>query len=125
MDYDRINRNIKFRIDRKKYFRNYMEIRKACMLSGFAPPQYLDILNLEIPDEHYNVEDERELEFLLTDDFREKLMETYENRRREDVRIMHMPSEFERENMLTEIYNKELEDFFDRFPQFKIILEEE
>ena len=49
MNYDRIIENIKFRIDDEKYFENYMEIRKTCLLSGFAPPQYLDILNLEIP----------------------------------------------------------------------------
>ena len=89
MDYDRIIENIKFRIDDEKYFENYMEIRKTCLLSGFATPQYLDILNLEIPVEHYNGADEKGLEYLLTDDIRERLSETYENRRKDDVRIMH------------------------------------
>lgn len=125
MDYDRIIENIKFRIDDEKYFENYMEIRKTCLLSGFAPPQYLDILNLEIPVEHYNDADEKGLEYLLTDDIREQLRETYEKRRREDVRIMRMSSELEQENRLIEIYNKELSEFFERFPNFKIILGED
>ena len=125
MDYDRIIENIKFRIDDEKYFENYMEIRKTCLLSGFAPPQYLDILNLEIPVEHYNDADEKGLEYLLTDDIRERLSETYESRRKDDVRIMHMASEYEQENRLIEIYNRELAEFFERFPQFRIILEED
>ena len=124
MDYDRIIENIKFRIDDEKYFENYMEIRKTCLLSGFAP-QYLDILNLEIPVEHYNGADEKGLEYLLTDDIRERLSETYENRRKDDVRIMHMASEYEQENRLIEIYNRELAEFFERFPNFKIILGED
>ena len=110
MDYDRIIENIKFRIDDEKYFET---------------PQYLDILNLEIPVEHYNGADEKGLEYLLTDDIRERLSETYENRRKDDVRIMHMSSELEQENRLIEIYNRELSEFFERFPQFRIILEED
>ena len=125
MDHARIAENITFDIDKDKYFENYMEIRKACMLSGFAPPQYLDILNLEIPVEHYNDADEKGLEYLLTDDIRERLSETYENRRKDDVRIMHMASEYEQENRLIEIYNRELAEFFERFPNFKIILGED
>ena len=125
MNYDRIIENIKFRIDDEKYFENYMEIRKTCLLSGFATPQYLDILNLEIPVEHYNGADEKGLEYLLTDDIRERLSETYENRRKDDVRIMHLSSELEQENRLIEIYNRELSEFFERFPQFRIILEED
>lgn len=125
MDHARIAENITFDIDKDKYFENYMEIMKACMLSGFAPPQYLDILNLEIPVEHYNDADEKGLEYLLTDDIRERLSETYENRRKDDVRIMHMASEYEQENRLIEIYNRELAEFFERFPNFKIILGED
>ena len=53
------------------------------------------------------------------------MSETYENRRKDDVRIMHMASEYEQENRLIEIYNKELYEFFERFPQFKIILGED
>ena len=124
MDHDRINGNIMLRIDEDKYFKIRKEIRRACMLSGFAPPQYLDILDLEIPAGHSN-EDENGLEYLLSDDAREKLEEIYKSRRREDVRIMRMTSESEREKRLTEIYNRELAEFFERFPQFRIILEEE
>lgn len=126
MDYDRIMENITFDIDRDKYFENYIEIRRTCMLSGYAVPQYLDMLNLEIPVEHYNGnEEENGFEYLLTDDIREQLMETYEKRRREDVMIMRMSSEPERENHMIEICNRELDDFFKRFPQFKIILGED
>ena len=126
MDHARIAENITFDIDKDKYFENYMVIRKACMLSGFAPPQYLDILNLEIPVEHFNGNDEDNgFEYLLKDDIREQLIETYEKRRREDVRIMRMSSELEQENRLIEIYNKELAEFFERFPNFKIILGED
>ena len=126
MDYDRINENIKYNIDREKYFENYMEIRKTCLLRGFAPPQYLDILNLEIPVEYYNENDEEnDFEYLLSDDAREKLEEIYKSRRKEDVRIMRMPSDFERESRLIEIYNRELTEFFERFPQFRIILAED
>ena len=80
---------------------------------------------MEIPVEHYNGADEKGLEYLLTDDIRERLSETYENRRKDDVRIMHMASEYEQENRLIEIYNRELAEFFERFPQFRIILEED
>ena len=124
MNYERIYGNIGFNIDRERYFENYMEIRRACMMEGYAPPQYLDELLLEIPDVYY-VEGEDDFEYLLTDEARERLEETLMSRRREDVKLIHMKSEVERENRLIDLYNRELEDFFEKFPQFKIILREE
>lgn len=124
MNFDRINENIMFRIDSEKYFKIHKEIRRTCMLSGFAPPQYLDNMELEIPIEHFNDDVDDGFEYPLSDDAREKLDEIYKSRRREDVKIMRMASESEQENRLIEIYNRELAEFFERFPQFKIILEE-
>ena len=124
MNYERIYDNIRFSIDREKYFENYMEIRRTCIMEGYAPPQYLDELLLEIPDVYY-VEGDDGFEYLLTDEARERLEETLMSRRMEDVKLIHMKSEVERENRLIDIYNRELEEFFDKFPQFKIILREE
>ena len=93
-------------------------------MEGYAPPQYLDELLLEIPDTYY-VEGDDGFEYLLTDEARERLEETLMSRRREDVKLIHMKSETERENRLIDIYNRELEEFFRNFPQFKIILREE
>ena len=124
MNYERIYDNIRFRIDKERYFENYMEIRRTCIMEGYAPPQYLDELLLEIPDVYY-VEGDDDFEYLLTDEARERLEETLISRRKEDVKLIHMKSETERENRLIDIYNKELEDFFEKFPQFKIILREE
>ena len=93
-------------------------------MEGYAPPQYLDELLLEIPDAYY-VEGDDGFEYLLTDEARERLEETLMSRRREDVKLIRMKSEVERENRLIDIYNRELEEFFRNFPQFKIILREE
>ena len=124
MNYERIYDNIRFRIDREKYFENYIEIRRTCIMEGYAPPQYLDELLLEIPDVHY-VEGDDDFEYLLTDEARERLEETLMSRRREDVKLIRMKSESDQENRLIDIYNRELEEFFEKFPQFKIILREE
>ena len=124
MNYERIYDNIRFRIDKERYFENYMEIRRTCIMEGYAPPQYLDELLLEIPDVYY-VEGDDDFEYLLTDEARERLEETLISRRKEDVKLIHMKSETERENRLIDIYNRELEEFFEKFPQFKIILREE
>ena len=124
MNYERIYDNIRFSIDREKYFRNYMEIRRTCIMEGYAPPQYLDELLLEIPDAYY-VEGDDGFDYLLTDEARERLEETLMSRRREDVKLIRMKSETDQENLLIDIYNRELEDFFEKFPQFKIILREE
>ena len=124
MNYERIYDNIRFSIDRERYFENYMEIRRTCIMEGYAPPQYLDELLLEIPDAYY-VEGDDGFEYLLTDEARERLEETLMSRRREDVKLIRMKSEVERENRLIDIYNRELEEFFEKFPQFKIILREE
>ena len=124
MNYERICDNIRFSIDKETYYENYMEIRRTCIMEGYAPPQYLDELLLEIPDVYY-VEGDDDFEYLLTDEAKERLEETLMSRRREDVKLIRMKSEVEQENRLIDIYNKELEDFFEKFPQFKIILREE
>ena len=82
MNYERIYDNIRFSIDRERYFENYMEIRRTCIMEGYAPPQYLDELLLEIPDAYY-VEGDDGFEYLLTDEARERLEETLMSRRRE------------------------------------------
>ena len=124
MNYERICDNIRVSIDKETYYENYMEIRRTCIMEGYAPPQYLDELLLEIPDVYY-VEGDDDFEYLLTDEAKERLEETLMSRRREDVKLIRMKSEVEQENRLIDIYNKELEDFFEKFPQFKIILREE
>ena len=124
MNYERIYDNIRFSIDKETYYENYMEIRRTCIMEGYAPPQYLDELLLEIPDAYY-VEGDDGFDYLLTDEARERLEETLMSRRREDVKLIRMKSETDQENRLIDIYNRELEEFFRNFPQFKIILREE
>lgn len=117
--------NLKSKINIKKYYKNYKNIQKACLNVGYAPPQYFGDLDLDLPLSDDFTDDEREV---LMDKIPEKskikLEETYKNRRKEDIKIIHIENEIERNKYIENLYERELQDFFKKFPQFKIILED-
>lgn len=112
---------IQYPINNEKYYKEYKKIKKTCLLNGYALPQYLS--EIHIPKEYnYTYEESVQLNKQITEENLEKLGKTYKTRRRKDKEICHIKNRLKQDNLITDIYNLELKEFFNRFPQFKNIL---
>lgn len=111
-------------INLQEFYKNYKEIWKTCMFEGYLIPYYFSHLARNVPVEYrFSLKEQEKILNRIPSDTQLKLVEMNMSRRQKEREIFNK-SEGDNEFLMNmqAFEENEVSLFFDKFPQFKFLM---